>query len=609
MCGIIGAASKRDIAAVLLEGLVRLEYRGYDSAGLAVVKTAAKLQRRRCIGRVEGLRQLCLAQPVSGNAGIAHTRWATHGAPSEANAHPLVSGNVALVHNGIIENCQPLRAELQATGYEFQSATDSEVIVHLIHQQLSRTGCAFIAAVRAAVAKLKGAFAFAVIDENVPGHIIAVRCGSPLVVGVGQAENFIASDAQALCGAAKQVIFLEEGDLVDITAAAVRIENEQGEPVARPKLALAPVGQAHHLGQHRHYMHKEIFAQPSSIRAVISGCIQHDQVLSSAFAKDAVQINQVEAITLVACGSSYLAACVAKYWFEGLARLPCEVDTASEYRYRDQVIRPNTLFIALSQSGETADTIGACKKAQSQGYLMSLAICNAPMSTLGRLADVEFLLQAGVEVSVASTKAISAMLVAQLLLAVALARELNKSAKSQLITALRRLPSQIDQIFRLDDQLQACARQIARFEQAFFVARGSLFPIAQEGALKLKEISYIHAEGYAAGELKHGPLALVADGMPVIALVTQGHLFDKLVSNLQEVQTRGGELYIFANQGAARGLQATFGCRVVGLPEVHPALTPIIYLPPLQLLAYHVALCRGTSVDKPRNLAKAVTVE
>lgn len=611
MCGIIGVASERDISAALLEGLARLEYRGYDSAGIAVVKAAEELQHRRCVGQVEELQQLCLAQPISGHTGIAHTRWATHGVPSEANAHPLVSGNLAVVHNGIIENYQLLRAELQAAGYEFRSATDSEAIAHLIHHQLGRTNSTFIAAVRSVVSQLNGAFAFAVMNASAPGQIIAVRCGSPLVVGIGQAENFVASDAQALCGLAQQALFLEEGDLVNITADAVHIENEQACPVVRPGLVLASESRAHSLGQHQHYMHKEIFAQPDSIRATMGGRIQHGRVLSSAFGKSSIApLGQVEAITLVACGSSYLAACTAKYWFEGLAGLPCEVDIASEYRYREQAIRPNTLFITLSQSGETADTIGAFKKAQNQGYLATLSICNVPMSTLGRLADIEFLLQAGVEVSVASTKAISAMLVAQLLLAVLLGRgKPHKLDESQLVAALRRLPDQIDQTLRLDDQLQACAQQIACRQHAFFIGRGSLFPIAQEGALKLKEVSYIHAEGYAAGELKHGPLALVNEGMPVIALATRDHLFDKLMSNLQEVQARGGDLYILADQSAVQVLQATFDCPVVGLPEVHPALTPILYLPPLQLLAYHVALCRGTSVDKPRNLAKAVTVE
>ncbi len=591
-----------------MEGLARLEYRGYDSAGLAVVGSEdAEPKRRRCVGQVKALAQNLRTQGLSGEVGIAHTRWATHGTPSEENAHPLVSGTIALVHNGIIENFRPLRSELEAAGYRFESNTDSEVIVHLIHHQLVATED-LAEAVRAVVKRLQGQFALAVISSSDPDCIVAVRSGSPLVLGCGDGQNSVASDASALAGLARQAVFLEEGDLATIAADRIAIEDRNAAPVTRSPVPLKS-GQEVRLGQYEYHLQREIFAHPDSIRAVLADRLQGDRV--SAFDDFAGLLDRVEGISIAACGSSYLAAEVARHWFEELAGLPCQAEIASEYRYRAQVIQPNTLFLTLSQSGETADTLAAFKKAQGQGYLTTLSMCNAPLSSLPRLSDIEFMLNAGPEISVASTKVVSASLVALLLLAMTLARRngLTSSREAELVGALRALPEQVQQVLQRDADFEQQAVAIASQNHALFIGRRAFYPIALEGALKLKELSYIHAEGHAAGELKHGPLALVDENMPVIALAPADDLISKLESNLQEIKARGGRLYVITDQSLASRLQAELECAVIPLPDTHAVTAPILYLVSVQLLACHVGLHRNTNLDQPRNLAKSVTVE
>lgn len=612
MCGIIGIASKTDAVPGLIRGLSRLEYRGYDSAGLAVIDRQAKLQRRRCIGRVQGLKQSLEAHPLSGQTGIAHTRWATHGAPSEANTHPFVSAGLILVHNGIIENFQPLKEDLLTDGYTFTSETDSEVVVHLIHRQLSLSQGCLLEAVRSATELLQGAYALAVISQDQPNTLVATRNSSPLVVGLGVDKNLVASDTQALAGQADKVIFLEEGELIELNALEVRIEDHAGQKI-KPKIQPLPVqADPYSLGQYQHYMTQEIFNQPDSIRSTLSGCIKHDRVVADAFGPNSEQLlSQTQAITLVGCGSSYLAASVARYWFEDLAGLPCQVEIASEYRYRKLAVAPNTLFVSLSQSGETADTLAALKVARQQKYLTTLSICNVSMSSLNRLSDISFLLEAGAEVSVASTKAVSSALVALMLLAILLARKagLTPAEEGKLVKALRRLPDQVTQALSLEPDLEQQAKWLTGHNSVLFIGRGALYPVALEGALKMKELSYVHAEGYPAGELKHGPLALVDDQMPVVALAANNPLLSKLKSNLQEIIARNGRLLVLADQSVFAELKATLDCQIIALPDTHPLLAPIIYLPPLQLLAYHTALIRDKPIDRPRNLAKSVTVE
>lgn len=612
MCGIIGAAATRDISEVLLQGLARLEYRGYDSAGIALLQADGALMRLRCVGGVQELHNQAANNLGGGGiTGVAHTRWASHGAPSEANAHPLVSDSLALVHNGIIENAESLRRELVADGYVFESETDSEVVVHLLHQLSGLLEGDLIAAVKAATGRLEGAFALAIIDQKKPEQVIATRVGNgPMVIGMAEGENFVASDIPALQGLADKIVTLEEGDIAQVTPQGVRILDYLGHEVSRPPVTMQLEQGVQSLGQYQYYMQKEIFEQPASTKAALVGHLNQDCILEPAFGQQASRIlDKTAGVVIVACGSSYLAACVARYWLEELAGLPCSVEIASEYRYRRQPPPPPaTLFVTISQSGETADTLAAFKHARTQNYLATLSICNVPTSSLPRLSDVEILLNAGIEIGVASTKTLSAQLAVLMLLTIALGRKrgLSREQEQTLVAELWELPNKIAEALRLDADIQQCAQSIANREHALFVGRGFMYPIALEGALKLKEISYIHAEGYAAGELKHGPLALVDEEMPVVALVPNNHLTDKLKSNLQEVHTRGGNLYVFADQGVTADLP---DCTLITLPEIHQALAPILYLIPLQLLAYHVAIYRDTNPDRPRNLAKSVTVE
>lgn len=613
MCGIIGVVGNTDVATALMHGLMRLEYRGYDSAGLALVdESGNKPARRRCIGRVSELQQSLEDQPLSGCTGIAHTRWATHGIASERNTHPFVSSGVALAHNGIIENFAALKAD-QADGYEFESKTDSEVIVHLVHHWLaSHKGC-LLEAVAEVVKLLEGAFALVVISQDEPHRLVAARSGSPLVLGLAKDRQFVASDSQALSGMAEQVIFLQEGELAELSPSAVKIIDAEGCAVARTPLTLTAEADPYSLGQHQHYMIQEIYSQPDSIRATLSGRIEQDQVPAGAFGEDAdKQLDRVKAVTLVGCGSSYLAACVGRYWLEQLAGLPCQVEIASEYRYREPVVMQDSLFVSLSQSGETADTLAALKLAQTRGYLATLAICNVALSNLDRLSVMRFLLAAGTEISVASTKAVSSMLVALMMLAILLGRKngrVNRRLEAELVGALRALPAQITKLWQQEAEIEQHARRLVTCDRMLFVGRGALYPIALEGALKMKELSYIHAEGHAAGELKHGPLALVDEQTPVIALATKGALLGKMQSNLQEIAARKGRLLVLTDQSVSQAIQTALDCETIALPDSHPLLTPVVYLPPLQLLAYHTALARGNPIDNPRNLAKSVTVE
>lgn len=609
MCGIVGGVAKRNVTPVLLEGLRRLEYRGYDSAGIAVVEND-HLHRIRTEGKVSQLASLLLHDPIVGTTGIAHTRWATHGKPSELNAHPHMSGNeVALVHNGIIENFIPLREKIIAMGYKPQSETDSETAVHLIHQQLSQ-GCDLLAAVTKVVPQLSGAYALAIITVHEPHRLIGVRYGCPLVVGLGENEYFLASDAMALNGVVKQFIFLEDGDIADITLDGVTIYDANGHKVDRPVRTIELAAEAISRGHYRHFMLKEIYEQPQAISATLEGRLSSQQVYAEAFGEKAPSIfEQVQNIQIVACGTSYHAGLVARYWLEEWAGIPCQVEVASEFRYRKKAIYPNTLFIVISQSGETADTLAALTQAKQLGYLATLAICNVAESTMVRTADLAFMTRAGVEVGVASTKAFTTQLIALLLLTIALAhkRGLKKDTEQELIQAILHLPKVMLDTLKIESAITHFAPRLADKEHALFLGRGASYPIAMEGALKLKEISYIHAESYAAGELKHGPLALVDKNMPVFAIAPGDQLFEKLASNLHEVRARGGQLYVFAEEGSH--LKAEEGIMVFHLPKVHPIIAPIVYTIPMQLLAYHVAVIKGTDVDQPRNLAKSVTVE
>ncbi|MDI5889906.1 glutamine--fructose-6-phosphate transaminase (isomerizing) [Halomonas rhizosphaerae] len=611
MCGIVGAVAERNVQGILLEGLKRLEYRGYDSAGMAVLDPEGRLQRRRALGKVAALEERLVAEPLPGHSGIAHTRWATHGRPSEVNAHPHQSGErLAVVHNGIIENHEALRRELEAEGYAFTSETDTEVIAHLLERE-SREAGDLLTAVRRVLARLDGAYALGVIHAEEPDVVIGARKGSPLVVGVGIGEAFLASDPLALLQVTDRFIYLQEGDAVRLAAGGrIEVFDARGMPVEREVQTFEHGDGAASKGDYRHFMLKEIHEQPMVIAAALEGRLGERSVLVESFGPEAEALfRQVRQIHIVACGTSYHAGMVARYWLERYAGVPVQVEVASEYRYRQVVVPEGTLFVTLSQSGETADTLAALRFARERGYLASLAICNVPGSSLVRESDLTLMTQAGPEIGVASTKAFTTQLTALMLLTLALGRVrgLAEAEQASLVQGLRELPGLVARVLELDPAIERLSMAFAEKHHALFLGRGAHFPIALEGALKLKEISYIHAEAYPAGELKHGPLALVDSEMPVVSVAPNDELLDKLKSNLQEVRARGGELFVFADEQV--GLNEEEHVHVLRLPHVHEALAPILYTLPLQLLSYHVAVLKGTDVDQPRNLAKSVTVE
>jgi glucosamine--fructose-6-phosphate aminotransferase (isomerizing) len=611
MCGIVGAVAERNVTPILLEGLKRLEYRGYDSAGVALFNNDGVLERRRRVGKVNELEQALAGEPVTGRLGIAHTRWATHGAPLEHNAHPHFSNDqLAVVHNGIIENHEPLRARLKDLGYVFTSDTDTEVIVHLLHHKLQDIPD-LAAALKATVKELHGAYGLAVISAKQPDRLIAARSGSPLVVGLGLGENFLASDQLALRQVTDRFMYLEEGDIAEIRRDSVQIWDAAGLPVERETVQYHEGAEAADKGEYRHFMLKEIHEQPKVVQRTLEGRLGQQQVLVQAFGPQAAELfAKVRNVQIVACGTSYHAGMVARYWLEGLAGIPCQVEVASEFRYRKVVVQPDTLFVSISQSGETADTLAALRNAKDLGFLASLAICNVSISSLVRESDLTLLTQAGPEIGVASTKAFTTQLVGLMLLTLSLGQvkgTLEAGVEAQLVEELRRLPTRLGEALAMDSTVEKIAELFAEKNHTLFLGRGAQFPVAMEGALKLKEISYIHAEAYPAGELKHGPLALVDSDMPVVTVAPNNELLEKLKSNLQEVRARGGELIVFADEQA--GLVNGEGTHVVSMPHIIDALTPILYTIPLQLLSYYVAVLKGTDVDQPRNLAKSVTVE
>ncbi|EAR55057.1 D-fructose-6-phosphate amidotransferase [Photobacterium sp. SKA34] len=611
MCGIVGAVAQRDVAEILVEGLRRLEYRGYDSAGLAVVDEQFQLQRLRRMGKVQTLADAVNETQVIGGTGIAHTRWATHGEPSEANAHPHVSGeHIAIVHNGIIENHQALRELLQQRGYIFHSQTDTEVIAHLVEWEL-RTTDSLLAAVKQAVAQLEGAYGTVVMDSRDPERLVVARSGSPLVIGLGVGENFIASDQLALLNVTRRFMFLEEGDVAEVTRRNIRVFSHQGELVEREVTESNIQHDDTDKGHYRHYMQKEIFEQPSALINTMEGRIRNNSVILESFGNEAKTIfDHVEHIQIIACGTSYNAGMVARYWFESIAGISCDVEIASEFRYRKFVTRPNSLLITLSQSGETADTLAALRLAKEKGYMAAMTICNVAGSSLVRESDLAFMTRAGAEIGVASTKAFTTQLVALLMLVTALGKQqgtIDNEQEEKIVHSLLQLPSFIEKALTLDKPIELLAEEFSDKQHALFLGRGEFYPIAVEASLKLKEISYIHAEAYAAGELKHGPLALVDAEMPVIVVAPTNDLLEKLKSNIEEVRARGGLLYVFADSEA--GFEETDGMKIMTMPSVDEIIAPIFYTIPMQLLSYHVALIKGTDVDQPRNLAKAVTVE
>lgn len=609
MCGIVGAVAQREVSAILLEGLRRLEYRGYDSAGMAVISAAGNNDCRRAVGKVEALAQALNGQPLPGSTGIAHTRWATHGEPSEANAHPHNSGKLSLVHNGIIENHEALRSRLSELGYQFASATDTETIVHLVHHYYQQQRD-LLGAVKLTIADLEGAYGLAVVHADQPEKLVCARKGSPLVIGLGIGENFIASDQLALRQVTDRFVYLEEGDVAEVSAGHYRIWDEAGEPTTRPVTQIDSAAESAEKGNYRHYMLKEIYEQPGVIKRSLAGRLGSKKVLAEALGPRAHDILQsVSSVQIVACGTSYHAGMVAKYWIEGVAGVPCRVEVASEFRYRKFKVQDNTLFVTISQSGETADTLAALRLAKTLGYSASLAICNVALSSLVRESDLYLMTEAGPEIGVASTKAFTTQLVALLLLTVALGRhhDLSEEQEQGIVEALHQLPGQLEASLELDAAIEQMSEAFADKHHALFLGRGAQWPVAMEGALKLKEISYIHAESYPAGELKHGPLALVDSEMPVVAVAPNDELLEKLKSNLQEVQARGGQLFVFADSAA--GFSPEPGLRIIELPHVCDIVAPILYTIPLQLLSYHVAILKGTDVDQPRNLAKSVTVE
>ena len=610
MCGIVGVLGNEQVAGRIVEALKRLEYRGYDSAGLAVLSDAGKVERVRTVGKVKALAEALVLAPLSGQLGIAHTRWATHGVPSERNAHPHISRDgIAVVHNGIIENHEELRAELTHLGYVFTSETDTEVVAHRIHYHRARLGELF-KAVRATVAELEGAYALAVIDQSEPNKIVTARAGCPVVVGVGQGENFIASDVVALLPVTRRFMFLEEGDVAEVSRGGVHVIDHEGKLVERPVRESEMSSEAAEKGQFQHFMLKEIHEQARAVANTLQERIAGGRLLEQAFGPSANEIfKRVRAVQIVACGTSYHAGCVARHYIEQYCRIPCNVEIASEFRYRNPVVTPDTLFVTISQSGETADTLAALRLAKQIGYVATLTICNVPESMMVRESDLVMLTRAGPEIGVASTKAFTTQLTALAMLTVALAKHNGADTESEraLVHQLVELPGLLEKTLQLDAAVHKLALNFAQKHHALFLGRGPLYAIAMEGALKLKEISYIHAEAYAAGELKHGPLALVDKYMPVIAIAPKDALIEKLKSNLQEVKARGGELHVIADQDTK--LTDGEGLHVIRMPDHAGLLSPILHTIPLQLLAYHTALERGNDVDKPRNLAKSVTVE
>jgi glucosamine--fructose-6-phosphate aminotransferase (isomerizing) len=603
--------AERDIVPVLMEGLRRLEYRGYDSAGIAVLNGSKHLTRLRTVGKVRMLDEALEQHPTNGKIGIAHTRWATHGVPSERNAHPHISRDgIAIVHNGIIENHEELRADLEKRGYRFSSETDTEVIAHRVHYHLQTVKDLF-KAVRATVAELEGAYALVVVSEHDPERLILAREGCPVVIGLGVEENFVASDVAALLPVTRRFIFLEEGDVAEVRRKSVRVIDRNGDTVERPVRESDLSAEAAEKGPYRHFMLKEIHEQARAVADTLQERVANGRLLEAAFGPAATEVlKRTRSVHIVACGTSYHAACVARYFIEQICKLPCAVDIASEYRYRSPLVPPDSLFVTISQSGETADTLAALRLARQSGYLSQLAICNVPESSLVRESELVMLTRAGPEIGVASTKAFTTQLAALGMLVVALARHCGSDAERErgLVTRLIELPALIEKTLQLDPVIQRLAEHFADKHHALFLGRGALYPIAMEGALKLKEISYIHAEAYPAGELKHGPLALVDADMPVIAVAPNNDLLEKLKSNLMEVRARGGELIVFADSDS--GIAPSDGVTVIEMPRhVTYVQAPVIYTIPLQLLAYHAAILRGTDVDQPRNLAKSVTVE
>ena len=609
MCGIVGAIADRDVVPVLIEGLKRLEYRGYDSAGIAVVD-AGEVRRVRRTGRVAEMEAAAGTEGFHADLGIGHTRWATHGGVTEGNAHPHVSHGVALVHNGIIENHEEQRERLRALGYEFESQTDTEVIAHLIHHHLKQ-GSDLLGALQGAVKELHGAYALAVVSRKEPGRMVCARMGCPLLVGLGEGENFVASDVSAIIQATRKVIFLEEGDTAEVTREAVQVFDAQDQPVER-EVHVSDVSLASlELGPYRHFMQKEIHEQPRAIGDTIEAIADRGAFVPELFGEQAAQVLEgIDAIQILACGTSYYAGLTARYWIEALCGIPCAVDIASEYRYRDVVANPNQLVVTISQSGETLDTMEALKYAKSLGHERTLSICNVPESAIPRASKMVFYTRAGAEIGVASTKAFTTQLVALFALACTVAKlrgRLAETREAEMIEALRHLPGSVQHALNLEPQIVAWSERFAPKQHALFLGRGVHYPIALEGALKLKEISYIHAEAYPAGELKHGPLALVDSEMPVVVIAPKDSLLEKVKSNIQEVRARGGEMFVFADADSNFG--ESEGVHVIRTPRHVGILSPIVHAIPVQLLAYHAALARGTDVDKPRNLAKSVTVE
>ncbi|UVO08396.1 glutamine--fructose-6-phosphate transaminase (isomerizing) [Pectobacterium polonicum] len=610
MCGIVGAVAQRDIAEILLEGLRRLEYRGYDSAGLAVVDSEGHVARLRRLGKVQVLSQAADEHELHGGTGIAHTRWATHGEPSEENAHPHVSEHITIVHNGIIENHEPLRELMIGRGYRFVSETDTEVVAHLVHFEQQQNGGTLVEVVKRVIPQLRGAYGMVVLDNRDPSVLVAARSGSPLVIGRGVGENFIASDQLALLPVTRRFMFLEEGDVAEITRRDVRVFDKSGQLATREEIESKVNYDAGDKGAYRHYMQKEIYEQPMAIKNTLEGRFSHGEInLSELGPKADELLAKVEHVQIIACGTSYNSGMVSRYWFEARAGIPCDVEIASEFRYRKPAVRKNSLMITLSQSGETADTLAALRLSKELGYLGSLAICNVAGSSLVRESDLALMTKAGVEIGVASTKAFTTQLTVLLMLVarVGRLRGMDAQIEHDIVHGLQALPARIEQMLSQDKLIESLAEGFSDKHHALFLGRGDQYPIAMEGALKLKEISYIHAEAYAAGELKHGPLALIDADMPVVVVAPNNELLEKLKSNIEEVRARGGELYVFADEDA--GFTSSENMKIIPLPHIEEVIAPIFYTVPLQLLSYHVALIKGTDVDQPRNLAKSVTVE
>ncbi|WP_127347349.1 glutamine--fructose-6-phosphate transaminase (isomerizing) [Pseudidiomarina mangrovi] len=610
MCGIVGATSERRISEILVEGLKRLEYRGYDSAGLAVLSESGSIECVRRTGKVQALKDAIGDTPLAGTTGIAHTRWATHGGVTEANAHPHISENcIAVVHNGIIENHEKLRAQLQALGYVFNSDTDTEVICHLVHHQ-RKTESDLFKAVQAAVRQLEGAYGTVVMDCREPGRLVVARSGSPLVIGLGIGENFIASDQLALLPVTRQFMYLEEGDMADITRTSVKVYDRSGALVQRDVHESDGQYDAGGKGQYRHFMLKEIHEQPTAVRNALEGRLVHGQVADDAFGPGSMDLlKDIEHVQIVACGTSYHAGMVARYWLESMAGVSCNVEIASEFRYRKSHVHRNSLLVTISQSGETADTLAALRLSKELSYRGSLTICNVATSSMVRESDLNYMTRAGAEIGVASTKAFTTQLVGLLMLVLAIGqhRGISDKCRNAIVSGLQALPAKLEEALLLSDEIEALAPEFADKFHSLFLGRGTQYPIAMEGALKLKEISYIHAEAYAAGELKHGPLALIDADMPVIVVAPNDELLEKLKSNVEEVRARGGIMYVFADKDAH--FKSDTSMRVINVSHCDELIAPIVYTIPLQLLSYFVAIIKGTDVDQPRNLAKSVTVE